>query len=103
MALQLHVDDIGGKSILVSVVTWDVRWTPELVTWVDLIPTGNATIICPNAMSSYEAVDFPSVLLAIQRPNVASSEAQQAFGDVLASAILVGGYVTAPQVQWLLA
>lgn len=103
LALQLHVDDIGGKSILVSVVTWDVKWTPELVTWVDLIPTGNARIICPNAMSSYEAVDFPSVLLAIQRPNVASSQAQQAFGDVLASAILVGGHVTAPQVQWLLA
>jgi hypothetical protein len=103
LALQLHVDDISGESVLVSVVTWDARWTPELVTWVELIPTGNARIICPNAMSSYEAGNPFSVLLAVQRPTSASSQAQQAFGDVLASAILVGGHITAAQVQWLLA
>jgi hypothetical protein len=103
LALHLHVDGILGTSALTTVVTWDRRWTPGLVTWVDLIPTGNARIICPQPMSSYDTGNFPSVLLAIQRPAGGSPQAQGVFGDVFASAILVGGEITAPQVQWLLA
>ncbi|CAA9964885.1 HET domain containing protein [Pyrenophora teres f. maculata] len=99
LALQLRIDTMSGASVLATVVTWDVKWTPGLVTWVELIPTGTARIICPDAMTSYEKRSFPSVLLARQKPHDSPA---QAFGDVLASAILVGGYIEAPQVQWLL-
>ncbi|RMZ72572.1 monocarboxylate transporter [Pyrenophora seminiperda CCB06] len=99
LALQLRIDGMSGASVLATVVTWDFKWTPELIEWVELIPTGTARIICPIAMTSYEVESFPSVLLARQKPHASSA---QAFGDVFASAILVGGDIEAPQVQWLL-
>ncbi|KAF1833512.1 hypothetical protein BDW02DRAFT_552392 [Decorospora gaudefroyi] len=102
LAFQLLVDDISGTSVLVAVATWDTKWTPELVTWVESIPTGNARIICPKTMSGYKMGAFPSVLLAIQKPFAGSGQAQGAFGNVFASALLVGGKITVPQVQWLL-
>ncbi|KAK4901577.1 hypothetical protein LTR27_001349 [Elasticomyces elasticus] len=105
LALQLQIEDESGTPTLVSVVTWDVRWTPKLITWVELIPTGSARIICPRSMSSHnahKAGGFLSVLLAIQRPAAGAAQAEGASGDVLASAILVGGSITTPQVQWLL-
>ncbi|EDU42063.1 HET domain containing protein [Pyrenophora tritici-repentis] len=99
LALQLRIDTMSGASVLATLVTWDVKWTPELVTWVELIPTGTARIICSHTMASYEGESFRSVLLARQKPQDSPA---QAFGDVFASAILVGGYIEAPQVQWLL-
>lgn len=99
LALQIRVDDISGTSVLATIVTWAVKWTPELVAWVELIPTGTARIICPGSMTSYEVESFPSVLLARQTPHGSPA---QASGDVFASAVLVGGKIEAPQVQWLL-
>ena len=99
LALQLRIEDLTGPSVLATVVTYDVKWTRELIAWVELIPTGTARIICPAAMRFYEEGSFLSVLLARQKPHHSLT---QAFGDVFASAILVGGNIEVPQVQWLL-
>lgn len=103
MAFQLLVEDVHGTSLTVTVVTWGSTWTRDLKIWTDLIPSGNARLLCSREMTAGE--HFPIVLLSVQNVNsVPSLHARglQSVGCVSSSAVFVNGDVKAPLVPWLL-